>query len=181
MMLERRNYLQERSSTKEIWNNNWYSSKFLQAGCMTKMSSFCLKCSNQHTGLVHTLAVGLRGQIILQGSRSSHLPRETDPTAEYLELMSKDSLCIPTSGIAEHWSWSQTPVPCANGSLHRHVPILKAETKPKTCVILPKITTPPQISWPLKSQILEASLLPLPGKNSLVESILSHTSIQKEK
>lgn len=44
-MLERRNKLQERSNTKAIWHNNWYSSKLLQVGCMTKVSSVCLKYS----------------------------------------------------------------------------------------------------------------------------------------
>lgn len=92
-------------------------------------------------------AVGLRGQNILRGSRSPALPGVRDPTAGSLELVSsKDSLCVPMSGTADHWSWSQAPAPGANGSSHRHVPILEAETKPKARVILPKLTTPPEAS-----------------------------------
>lgn len=60
-----RNKLQERNSMTEIWNN-WYRSKFLQVGRMTKVSSVCLKCRNRHADLVHTIAVVLRGQIILK-------------------------------------------------------------------------------------------------------------------
>lgn len=44
-MLERRNKLQEGSNMKAIWHNNWYSSKLLQVGHMTKVSSVCLKYS----------------------------------------------------------------------------------------------------------------------------------------
>lgn len=67
------------------------------------MFSVCLKCSDQQW---------LSAYNSNWPQRSNHPTRlkVTSFTTEYLELVSiMGCLCIPRSGIAEHWSWSQTP------------------------------------------------------------------------
>lgn len=182
-MLEGRPKFQESSWMKEVWNNKWYNSMLLHI--RHNWDVFCLpKISNQCASLVHTIKTfsssWTQASDHLQGDHLFATSKRSCCWTSWPHVY-KDSLCIPASDTTEHWSWSQTPVPCARGSLHRHVPILKAETKPKPSFSLPELTTPSQPSWLLQSEILGAILIPLPGKNSSVESITPRAPIQEEK